>query len=67
MENARVKEIREKVQDLINEAITLLEDNYDMDNADTDNPAYMTMMDLNGALMESGWLNEEFLKEETNE
>ncbi len=66
MENARVKEIREKVQDLINEAITLLEDNYDMDNADTDNPAYMTMMDLNGALMESGWLNEEFLKEETN-
>jgi hypothetical protein len=66
MENARVKKIRERVEDLINEAITLLEDNYDMDNANTDNPAYMTMMDLNGALMESGWLNEEFLKEETN-
>jgi hypothetical protein len=66
MENVRVKKIRERVEDLINEAITLLEDNYDMDNANTDNPAYMTMMDLNGALMESGWLNEEFLKEETN-
>ncbi len=67
MENVRVKKIRERVEDLINEAIILLEDNYDMDNADIDNPAYMTMMDLNGALMESGWLNEEFLKEETNE
>jgi len=62
MENARVKEIREKVENLINEAITLLEDNYDMDNANIDNPAYMTMMDLNGALTELGWLNEESLK-----
>jgi len=62
MENARVKEIREKVENLINEAITLLEDNYDMDNASIDNPAYMTMMDLNGALTELGWLNEESLK-----
>jgi hypothetical protein len=48
----RVTEIREKVDSLVNEAIELLEANYDMDAVDTDNPAYMTMMDLNGALIE---------------
>jgi hypothetical protein len=35
----RVKQIREKVEALINEAIELLESNYDMDAVDTDNPA----------------------------
>ena len=66
MENVRVKKIRERVEDMINEAITVLEENYDMEKADTNNPAYLTMMDLNSALMELGWLDEEFLKEETN-
>jgi hypothetical protein len=58
----RVEQIREKVEALVNEAIELLEANYDMDNAKYDNPAYMTMMDLNGALMELDNLDEEELK-----
>jgi hypothetical protein len=66
MENVRVKKIRERVEDMINEAITVLEENYDMEKADTNNPAYLTMMDLNSALMELGWLDEEFLKEKNN-
>ena len=33
-----------------------------MDDAKYDNPAYMTMMDLNGALMELDSLDEETLK-----
>jgi hypothetical protein len=66
MENARVKKIKERVEDMINEAITVLEENYDMEKADSNNPAYLTMMDLNGALMELGWLDEESLKEKDN-
>lgn len=60
----RVEQIREKVEALINEAIELLESNYDMDKVDVTNPAYMTMMDLNGALMELDYLDEEGLKTE---
>ena len=62
MENIKVKEIKEKVEYLINEAITLLEDNYDMENANVNNPAYSTMMDLNAALIELNNLDEENLK-----
>ena len=58
----RVEQIREKVEALVNEAIELLEANYNMDDAKYDNPAYMTMMDLNGALMELDNLDEEELK-----
>jgi hypothetical protein len=58
----RVEKIKEKVEALVNEAIELLEANYDMDNAKYDNPAYMTMMDLNGALMELDHIDEEGLK-----
>ena len=58
----KVKEIKKKVEALINEAIELLESNYDMDAVDTDNPAYMIMMDLNGALMDLYYLDEEGLK-----
>jgi hypothetical protein len=60
----RVTEIREKVDSLVNEAIELLETNYDMDAVDTDNPAYITMMDLNSALIELARLDEEGLKKE---
>ena len=60
----RVKEIKKKVYDLVNEAIELLEVNYDMDNVDYDNPAYSIVMDLNGGLMELDWLNEDGLKTE---
>ncbi len=62
MENIKVKEIKEKVEYLINEAITLLEDNYDMENANVNNPAYATMIDLNAALIELNNLDEENLK-----
>lgn len=59
----RVTEIREKVKSLVNEAIELLEANYDMDaDLGDDYPAYMAMMDLNGALMEIEHLDEEGLK-----
>ena len=58
----RVEQIKIKVEDLIEEAIELLEVNYDMDKADPTNPAYMTMMDLNSALMELDCLDEEGLK-----
>lgn len=58
----RVEQIREKVEALVNEAIELLEANYDRDNVDTDNSAYMTMMYLNGALMELDCLDNEGLK-----
>lgn len=60
----RVEQIKEKVEALVNEAIELLEANYDMDNAKYDNPAYMTMMDLNGALMELDCIDDEGLKTE---
>jgi hypothetical protein len=60
----RVKQIKEKVEALVNEAIELLEANYDMDSAKFNNPAYMTMMDLNGALMELDCLDDEDLKTE---
>ena len=54
----RVTEIKEKVESLVDKAIELLEANYDMDTVDTDNPAYMTMMDLNSALIELDNLDE---------
>jgi hypothetical protein len=60
----RVEQIKEKVEALVNEAIELLEANYDMDSAKFNNPAYMTMMDLNSALMELDCLDDEDLKTE---
>jgi len=60
----RVEQIKEKVEALVNEAIELLEANYDMDNARFNNPAYMAMMDLNSALMELDCLDDEYLKNE---
>jgi hypothetical protein len=60
----RVEQIKEKVEALVNEAIELLEANYDIENAKFNNPAYMTMMDLNSALMELDCLDDEDLKTE---
>jgi hypothetical protein len=48
----KVKEIKEKIEALVNEAIKLLEGNYDMDDTKNDNPAYLTMVYLNSALWE---------------
>ena len=60
----RVEQIKEKVEAFVNEAIDLLESNYDIENAKFNNPAYMTMMDLNSALMELDCLDDEDLKTE---
>lgn len=60
----RVEQIKEKVEDLVNEAIELLEANYDMDETKHDNPAYMTMLNLNSSLMDLYYLDEEGLKTE---
>jgi hypothetical protein len=45
-------EIKEKIEALVNEAIKLLESNYDMDDTKNDDPAYLTMVYLNSALWE---------------
>ena len=58
----KVKEIKEKIEALVNEAIKLLESNYDMDDTKNDNPAYLTMMYLNSALWELDSLYKENLK-----
>jgi hypothetical protein len=58
----RVEQIKTKVEALIEEAIAILEKNYDMDNVDVTNSAYMTMMDLNGALIELDYIDNEGLK-----
>jgi len=60
----RVEQIKEKVEALVNEAIELLEVNYDMDETKCDNPAYMTMLNLNSSLMDLYYLDEEGLKTE---
>ena len=56
------KVIKEKIEALVNEAITLLESNYDMDDTKSFNPAYITLMYLNSALWELDSLDEENLK-----
>ena len=58
----RVAEIKEKVESLVDEAIELLEANYDMDGIDIENAAYIAMMDLNSALIELDNLDEKGLK-----
>lgn len=58
----KVKEIKEKIEALVNEGIKLLESNYDMDDTKNDNPAYLTMVYLNSALWEVDSLDEENLK-----
>jgi hypothetical protein len=60
-EEKKVKEIKEKIEALVNEGIKLLESNYDMDYTN-DNPAHITMMYLNNALWEVDSLDEENLK-----
>ena len=55
------KVIKEKIEALVNEAINLLESNYDLDDIKNDNPAYLTMVYLNSALWELDSLDEENL------
>ena len=58
----RVEQIREKVEALINEAIELLEENYDMDSFKELTGAYEIMLDLNLVLMYLDEIDEEGLK-----
>ena len=58
----KIKEIKEKIEALVDEAIKLLESNYDMDDTENDNPAYITMVYLNSALWELDSLYKENLK-----
>lgn len=60
----RVDQIREEIEVLINQAIELLKKNYDMNSLDYPNAAFGTIMDLNSALIELEYLNEEGLKTE---
>ena len=64
VQEERAKLIKAKVKDLVNEAIDLIESNYDMDSLDYSHPAFSTVMDFNNGLMELDWLNEEGLKTE---
>lgn len=56
------KVIKEKIEALVNEAIKLLESNYDMDDTISFNPAYIARVYLNSALWELDSLDEENLK-----
>ena len=56
------KVIKEKIEALVNEAIKLLESNYDIDDTKNDDSAYITMVYLNSALWELDSLDEENLK-----
>jgi hypothetical protein len=58
----RVEQIREKVEALVNEAIELLEENYDMDSFKELTGAYEIMLDLNLVLMYLDEIDEEGLK-----
>ena len=58
----RVEQIREKVEALVNEAIELLEENYDMDSFKEHTGAYEVMLKLNSAVMRVDEIDEEGLK-----
>lgn len=58
----KIEQIKIKVEALIEEAIAILEKNYNMDNVDVSNSAYITMMDLTGALIELNDIDNEGLK-----
>jgi len=58
----RITEIKKKVESLVNEAIEILETNYDLANDDTDSPVNMIWIDLNSALIELDDLDDENLK-----
>jgi hypothetical protein len=59
--DARILRIQEKVEALIEEAIEILEENYDMDSFEDHSGAYGIMLNLNSALMRLGEIDEEGL------
>jgi hypothetical protein len=60
--DARISRIQEKVEALVEEAIELLEENYDMDSFEEHTGAYEVMLKLNSAVMRVGEIDEEGLK-----
>ncbi len=60
--DARILRIQEKVEALIEEAIEILEENYDMDSFEEDRGAYEIMLNLNSVLVYLDEIDEEGLK-----
>jgi hypothetical protein len=58
----RIEQIKIKVEALVEEAIAVLEENYDMDSFEEHTGAYMIMLKLNSAVMRVDEINEEGLK-----
>jgi hypothetical protein len=62
--DARISRIQEKVEALVEEAIAVLEENYDMDSFKEHTGAYGVMLKLNSAVMRVDEIDEEGLKME---
>jgi len=60
--DARISRIQEKVEALIEEAIAVLEENYDMDSFEELTGAYEIMLNLNSVVMRLDEIDEEGLK-----
>jgi 3-methyladenine DNA glycosylase Tag len=60
--DARISRIQEKVEALIEEAIAVLEENYDMDSFEDATGAYEIMLNLNSVLVNLDEIDEEGLK-----
>jgi len=58
----RIEQIKIKVEALVEEAIAVLEENYDMDSFEEHTGAYMIMLKLNSAVMSVDEIDEEGLK-----
>jgi hypothetical protein len=58
----RIEQIKIKVEALVEEAIAVLEENYDMDSFEELTGAYQVMLDLNSVLMYLDEIDEEGLK-----
>jgi hypothetical protein len=58
----RIEQIKIKVEALVEEAIAVLEENYDMDSFEDHSGAYGIMLNLNSALMRLDEIDEEGLK-----
>jgi 3-methyladenine DNA glycosylase Tag len=60
--DARISRIQEKVEALIEEAVAILEENYDMDSFEDATGAYEIMLNLNSVLVNLDEIDEEGLK-----
>jgi hypothetical protein len=58
----RIEQIKIKVEALVEEAIAVLEKNYDMDSFEEHTGAYEVMLKLNSAVMRVDEIDEEGLK-----